>query len=90
MADGVPAPSGLGPGVAFAVAVSKIVQPLHRPRLVRRDRLLQAFAAIDPHVPLVLLVAPSGYGKTSALSHWAEETNARSVGSNSTNPTTIR
>jgi LuxR family maltose regulon positive regulatory protein len=45
--------------------------------LVSRRGLLQAFAAIDRHVPLVLLVAPSGYGKTSALSQWATDDQRR-------------
>ena len=46
---------------------------------MRRDRLLRAFAAVEDQVPLVLLVAPAGYGKTTALSHWAGE-DGRSFG----------
>ena len=40
---------------------------------MRRDRLLRAFAAVEDQVPLVLLVAPAGYGKTTALSQWVGE-----------------
>jgi len=45
--------------------------------MVHRERLLQAFAAIADDVPLVLLVAPSGYGKTTVLSQWTAEDDRR-------------
>ena len=57
----------------FGTMPSKIARPLDRPRMIRRDRLLRAFTAVADNVPLVLLVAPSGYGKTTALSQWARE-----------------
>ncbi len=47
--------------------------------MVRRDRLVRALTAVADNVPLVLLAAPSGYGKTTALSQWAVEVD-RSVG----------
>jgi LuxR family maltose regulon positive regulatory protein len=72
-------PHDLGSASEFASVPSKVVRPLDRPRLVRRDHLLRAFAAVDDDVPLVLLVAPSGYGKTTALSQWARE-DGRSFG----------
>src|SRR4051812_23629736 len=57
----------------FGTVPSKIALPLDRPRMVHRDRLLRAFTAVADNVPLVLLVAPSGYGKSTALSQWAGE-----------------
>src|SRR5436190_2181888 len=44
---------------------------LRRPYIVPRDRLLGAFTAAAQDVPLLLLVAPAGYGKTTALRQWA-------------------
>ena len=42
-----------------------------RPTLVQRDRLLRRL--LDARdVPVALLVAPTGYGKTTLLSQWAE------------------
>jgi LuxR family transcriptional regulator, maltose regulon positive regulatory protein len=61
------------------MVLSKNARPLDRPRMVRRDRLLRAFNGVAEDMPLVLLVAPSGYGKTTALSQWAGEEN-RSFG----------
>jgi LuxR family transcriptional regulator, maltose regulon positive regulatory protein len=40
--------------------------------LVRRDRLVSRLAEADD-APLVMLVAPSGYGKTTALADWTEQ-----------------
>jgi LuxR family maltose regulon positive regulatory protein len=57
----------------LSAVASKIIRPVNRDRHVRRDRLLSAFAAVEDHVPLVVVVAPSGYGKTTALSQWAGE-----------------
>jgi LuxR family maltose regulon positive regulatory protein len=51
------------------------VRPHRLPRLregtVRRDRLLRRLAQ-SSYVPLTLIVAPAGYGKTTLLSHWVE------------------
>ncbi len=44
---------------------------LRRPDIVPRDRLLGAFTAAAQDAPLLLLVAPSGYGKTTAVRQWA-------------------
>ena len=48
----------------------------HRPRVregtVRRERLLRRLAQTT-HVPLTLLVAPAGYGKTTLLEHWLQQ-----------------
>ena len=47
-----------------------------RPRLrggtLRRERLLRRLAQ-SSHVPLTLLVAPAGYGKTTLLGHWLRQ-----------------
>ena len=50
----------------------KIIAPVNRPGLVRRERLLGRLARTAEQ-PLILLVAPPGYGKTTALAQWAEQ-----------------
>ncbi|MEA2178236.1 MAG: LuxR family transcriptional regulator, maltose regulon positive regulatory protein, partial [Solirubrobacteraceae bacterium] len=47
-------------------------QPPFRPGLVARGRLVERLADARD-VPLALVVAPAGYGKTTALSEWAEQ-----------------
>jgi LuxR family transcriptional regulator, maltose regulon positive regulatory protein len=47
-------------------------RPAFRPGLVARARLVRRLAGAGD-VPLVLAVAPPGYGKTTALSEWAEQ-----------------
>jgi len=42
-----------------------------RPGLVARERLLARLAA-SAEAPLIVLVAPAGYGKTTTLAEWAE------------------
>ena len=48
----------------------------HLPRLregtLRRQRLLRRLAQTT-HVPLVLIVAPAGFGKTTLLAHWLQD-----------------
>src|SRR6185503_11097420 len=43
--------------------------PPHRDGLVPRPRLVRRLLAA-PNVPLALLVAPAGYGKTTLLAQW--------------------
>jgi LuxR family maltose regulon positive regulatory protein len=62
---------------ALGTPASTISRPVDRPRMVLREGLLRAFTAVADNVPLVLLVAPSGYGKTTALSQWAAEKDRR-------------
>src|SRR3954469_2220758 len=50
---------------------AKIQPPLLRSAPVERSRLLERLAAVSDDVPLVLLTAPAGYGKTTLLSQWA-------------------
>jgi LuxR family maltose regulon positive regulatory protein len=44
---------------------------------IRRDRVVRTLGAVAAEVPLVLLVAPPGYGKTTALQQWAAEDRRR-------------
>ena len=48
-------------------------EPIRRPDVVRRDRLINELTAIADDVPLVLLTAPAGYGKSIVLRQWAAE-----------------
>jgi LuxR family transcriptional regulator, maltose regulon positive regulatory protein len=50
---------------------TKTWRPSTRPSAVRRDRLLDQLENIRADVPFILLVAPPGYGKTTALGQWA-------------------
>jgi LuxR family maltose regulon positive regulatory protein len=56
--------------------VVSIPRPRGLPRLregtVRRERLLRRLAQTT-HVPLALIVAPAGYGKTTLLVHWLRD-----------------
>jgi LuxR family transcriptional regulator, maltose regulon positive regulatory protein len=53
------------------LVVSKLHRPLIRPGTVRRSWLIERLAGGDVR-PIVLVVAPPGYGKTTLLSQWAE------------------
>ena len=44
---------------------------MHRDGLIARSTLIERLIAIPDDVPLVLLTAPAGYGKTTTLSQWA-------------------
>src|SRR3954452_7532969 len=57
----------------FAAVEAKIQRPVLRDGLVARTRLLESLAATPERVSLVLVTAPAGYGKTTALSQWAAE-----------------
>src|SRR3954447_10655407 len=50
---------------------AKIQPPILPSAPVERSRLLERLAAVPDDVPLVLLTAPAGYGKTTLLSQWA-------------------
>ena len=58
-------------GPAFDLVLSKLRPPPARPGTVRRSWLLERLARGDPR-PVVSVVAPAGYGKTTLLSQWAE------------------
>src|SRR5689334_2631936 len=53
------------------LVASKLMRPLVRPGTVRRSSLIERLARDDAR-PIVSVVAPGGYGKTTLLSQWAE------------------
>jgi hypothetical protein len=55
----------------FELVVSKLRCPSARAGTVRCSLLIELLARGDPR-PVVLVVAPAGYGKTTLLSQWAE------------------
>ena len=55
----------------FDLVVSKLSRPLVRHGTVRRPLLMERLARGD-RAPIVSVVAPPGYGKTTVLSQWAE------------------
>jgi LuxR family maltose regulon positive regulatory protein len=58
-------------GPAFDLVVSKLRRPVIRPGTVPRSSLIDRLTRDDLR-PVVSVVAPAGYGKTTLLSHWAE------------------
>src|SRR6516165_10043355 len=55
----------------FDLTVSKLLRPLVRPDTIQRSLLIERLAR-DEARPIVSVVAPAGYGKTTLLSQWAE------------------
>ena len=58
-------------GLPFELVVSKLRRPSVRPGTVRRSPLIEVLARGDLR-PVVSVVAPAGYGKTTLLAQWAE------------------
>ena len=58
-------------GPVLDLVASKLRRPLMRPGTVGRWPLIERLAGGDPR-PIVSVVAPPGYGKTTLLSQWAE------------------
>src|SRR6516225_4840267 len=56
---------------AFDLYTSKLHRPPIRPGAIRRSSLIKQLAGGVPG-PIVSVVAPPGYGKTTLLSQWAE------------------
>ncbi len=56
---------------AFDLYASKLRRPRVRPGTVPRPSLVERLAR-DDSAPIVSVVAPGGYGKTTLLSQWAE------------------
>jgi LuxR family maltose regulon positive regulatory protein len=63
--------SDRGAGPVFDLLRSKLSRPLMRPGTVPRSLLIERLAGQDLR-PVVSVVAPPGYGKTTLLSQWAE------------------
>jgi LuxR family maltose regulon positive regulatory protein len=63
------------PGPSFELLESKLRPPPARPGIVVRRSL--AARLLGPPVPVVCVVAPPGYGKTTLLSQWSERTGDR-------------
>src|SRR5215831_9867555 len=57
-------------GAVFDLVVSKLHSPLLRPGTVLRSLLIERLARGDRR-PIVSVVGPAGYGKTTLLSQWA-------------------
>jgi LuxR family maltose regulon positive regulatory protein len=55
----------------FDLLASKLRRPPTRPEAVGRVTLMERLAKADSR-PVVSVVAPAGYGKTTLLSQWAE------------------
>jgi LuxR family transcriptional regulator, maltose regulon positive regulatory protein len=58
-------------GRTFDLVASKLRRPSARPGAVPRSSLIEKLARDDSR-PIVSVVAPAGYGKTTLLSQWAE------------------
>ncbi len=56
---------------SFDLIKGKLLRPLVRPGTIRRSSLIERLARGDSR-PIVSVVAPAGYGKTTLLSQWAE------------------
>jgi len=65
---GRPRPDG---GPPFDLLAAKLRPPQARPGTVRRSSLIDRLAREDSR-PIVSVVAPAGYGKTTLLSQWTE------------------
>ena len=58
-------------GPVFDLLASKLHRPVVRPGTVRHSPLIERLTRGKPY-PIVSVVAPPGYGKTTLLSQWAE------------------
>jgi LuxR family transcriptional regulator, maltose regulon positive regulatory protein len=58
-------------GAAFDLIGAKLMRPLVRPGTIGRPSLIERLRRDDSR-PIVSVVAPAGYGKTTLLSQWAE------------------
>ena len=56
---------------AFDLSAAKLLRPLVPPGSIRRSSLIERLVRSEPG-PVVSVVAPAGYGKTTLLSQWAE------------------
>jgi LuxR family maltose regulon positive regulatory protein len=63
-------------GPSFELVEPKLHPPSARPGLVPRTTLVERLLASQA-TPFVCVVAPAGYGKTTLLGQWAEQTGGR-------------
>ena len=61
---------GTAPRLAFELLESKFHPPVARPGIVARAALVNRLAAAQ--APVITIVAPPGYGKTTLLAQWGE------------------
>jgi LuxR family maltose regulon positive regulatory protein len=61
------------PAAPFPLLTSKLAPPFARPGQLERTAVLQRLAS-QPAPPVVSLVAPAGYGKSTVLRQWADRT----------------
>src|SRR5580704_10849238 len=61
---------GTAPRLAFELLESKFHPPVARPGIVARAALVNRLAAAQ--APVITIVAPPGYGKTTLLAQWSE------------------
>jgi LuxR family transcriptional regulator, maltose regulon positive regulatory protein len=54
----------------FALSESKLRHPVGRPGIVARPALIDRLSSVE--TPLISIVAPAGYGKTTLLAQWGE------------------
>ena len=60
-------------GPLFDLIAAKLHRPPVRPGAIRRSSLIERLAQ-ETSGPIVSVVAPAGYGKTTLLAQWAERT----------------
>jgi LuxR family maltose regulon positive regulatory protein len=65
-------------GPVFDLIAAKLLPPAVRPETIRRGSLIEQLAGRGG-APVVSVVAPAGYGKTTLLAQWAER-DSRSFG----------
>jgi LuxR family maltose regulon positive regulatory protein len=63
-------------GSSFTLMGSKLRSPMARPGIVLRGPLVNRLLAA-PSAPLICVVAPAGYGKTTLLAQWSERKDPR-------------
>jgi LuxR family maltose regulon positive regulatory protein len=51
---------------------ARIRRPQMRPAAIVRQEMLARLTAVDNDVSLILVIAPGGYGKTTALAQWVQ------------------
>src|SRR5689334_1834683 len=65
------------PRLGFSLPESKFHPPAARAGIVPRTALLERLAAT--RAPVITVIAPPGYGKTTLLAQWAERLGSRAV-----------